>query len=187
MKRFSTGIILGLIVGLLLATATFALADNPIKLIVNGQEISFPDAPPQRINDRVMVPARPLAEALGATVVWDEVQNAVIVTSTPAPAPTPPQEEPGDQDEDQGGDQPGEDQDEDTGSQDENQNQGNNGTAGTKKVTPIYEITPEGNTRIGEKTETDSGMTWKYKDYDSEGNVVSEGAGGSSKGSPPRN
>lgn len=79
MKRFSTGLLIGLLTGLILATTTFALADNPIKLIVNGKEIQS-EVPPQVINGRTMVPARFLAEALGATVAWDEAQNAVVVT-----------------------------------------------------------------------------------------------------------
>jgi len=59
--------------------ATVAFADNPIKLIVNGQEIK-PDVPPQIINGRVMVPVRWVAEALGANVWWDEQNMAVVVS-----------------------------------------------------------------------------------------------------------
>lgn len=74
MKRFSTGLIIGLVTGLIVATATFALAANPIKLIVNGQEIQC-DVPPQNINGRVLVPARFVAESLGASVTWDAANN----------------------------------------------------------------------------------------------------------------
>jgi len=80
MKHFSSGLFAGLLIGLLLATATFALADQPIKLIINGNEIVC-DVAPQMINNRTMVPARFVAEALGATVEWDENQNAVVITS----------------------------------------------------------------------------------------------------------
>ncbi len=80
MKRFSTGLIVGLVTGLLMATATFAMADNPIKLIINGQEIQC-DVPPQNINGRVLVPARFVAESLGASVTWDSTNNAVVITS----------------------------------------------------------------------------------------------------------
>lgn len=79
MKRFSFGLITGLLAGLLLATATFALAGQNIKLIVNGREIQC-DVPPQLINGRVLVPARPLAEALGAKVEWNGEMQAVVVT-----------------------------------------------------------------------------------------------------------
>lgn len=71
MKRFSTGLIIGLITGLIMATATFAMADNPIKLIINGQEIQC-DVSPQNIF---------VAESLGASVAWDGTNNAVVITS----------------------------------------------------------------------------------------------------------
>lgn len=80
MKRFIAGFILG--AALMACTAVFAAAPH-IHLFVNGQEISFPEAPPQIVNDRVMVPARPLAEALGATVEWDEVAQSVIINQQP--------------------------------------------------------------------------------------------------------
>jgi len=69
----------GLITGLILATTSFAFAANPIKLIVGGKEIQS-DVPPQVINGRTMVPARFLAESLGAKVEWDAANNAVVVT-----------------------------------------------------------------------------------------------------------
>ncbi len=80
MKRFSLGLLSGLVAGLILATTTFSLAADQIKLIVNGKEI-VSDVPPQVINGRTLVPARALAEALGATVGWDAAKNAVVVTS----------------------------------------------------------------------------------------------------------
>lgn len=77
MKKFLSG----LIVGLILATTTFAFAQTgQVKLKVNGKYIEFPEAPPQLINNRTMVPARPLAEALGARVDWDATNNTVEIT-----------------------------------------------------------------------------------------------------------
>jgi len=76
LKKF----IAGLVAGLILATSSFVFAASPIKLIVNGQEI-HPDVPPQIIDGRTLVPARALAEALGAQVTWDGVNNAVVVTN----------------------------------------------------------------------------------------------------------
>ena len=70
-------LLIGLVTGLIMATATFALAGNPIKLIINGQEIQC-DVSPQNINGRVLVPARFVAESLGASVAWDGVNNAVV-------------------------------------------------------------------------------------------------------------
>lgn len=79
MKRFSTGLFVGFIAGLILATTTLTFAADSIKLIVNGKAV-FSDVPPQIINDRTMIPARALAEALGAQVGWDETTSSVIVT-----------------------------------------------------------------------------------------------------------
>ncbi len=89
MRKF----LIGLAVGLMLAISALAFAANPIKLIVNGKEIKS-DVPPQIINGRTMVPARFLAEALGAKVEWDPVSSSVIVTGgvytdgTPTDLPT---------------------------------------------------------------------------------------------------
>ena len=80
MKRFGSGVIIGLILGFVLSLTTFALAANPIKLIVNGKEIQC-DVPPQVIQGRTMIPAKFLAEALGASVTWDATGNAVVVTT----------------------------------------------------------------------------------------------------------
>lgn len=74
MKKFITG----LITGTILATTAFAFAADPLKLKVNGKYIIFPEAPPTVINGRTMVPARPLAEALGAKVEWDAANRTVI-------------------------------------------------------------------------------------------------------------
>lgn len=77
MRKFSLGVIFGLIVGLMLSF-TIATASPAIKLIINGEEIKT-DTPPQMINGRVMVPARFVAEPLGATVEFKD--NAVMITS----------------------------------------------------------------------------------------------------------
>lgn len=73
-----------LLIGILIGSFSFGMvsvfAGQPIKLIVNGNVVNS-DVPPQIINGRTMIPARALAEALGATVSWDASQNAVIVTS----------------------------------------------------------------------------------------------------------
>jgi hypothetical protein len=65
---------------LLFCTATASAADT-IHLIVNGKEIT-PDVPPQVINGRTMVPARHIAEALGANVNWDESSRSVYINWT---------------------------------------------------------------------------------------------------------
>ena len=49
-----------------------------IKVILNGSEISF-DQPPIMQNDRVLVPIRKIAEAMGDDVLWDvETSSAMI-------------------------------------------------------------------------------------------------------------
>ena len=76
MKKFSLGLIVGLIVGVLLVGV--ATAATNIKLIINGQEIEM-DVQPQIVDGRVLVPARFVAEPLGATVEWKD--NSVIINS----------------------------------------------------------------------------------------------------------
>lgn len=81
-KHFSLGLISGLLIGLFLSSAAVVMATTPIKLIVNGVDITYKsDVPPQIIDGRTLVPARALAEALGATVDWDSSNQAVVVSS----------------------------------------------------------------------------------------------------------
>lgn len=89
MRKFISGLIAGLLVGLLLS-GSVAFAGSPIKLVINGKQV-FCDSPPQIINGRVMVPARNVAESLGATVSWDAANKTVIVNSignTPSQQPS---------------------------------------------------------------------------------------------------
>ncbi len=58
--------------------AAVAFASNPVKIMVNGQEINS-DVAPQIIKDRTMVPIRWVAEALGADVRWDAGNNTVYI------------------------------------------------------------------------------------------------------------
>jgi len=46
------------------------MAEDNIKVVLNGKELSF-DVPPQLINDRTMVPMRKIFEALDCEVRWD--------------------------------------------------------------------------------------------------------------------
>ncbi len=80
MKQFISGFATCAVICALLFMGSSAIADSPIKLIVNGQLIQC-DVPPQIINGRVMVPARFVAEPLGASVVWDEGGRTVIISS----------------------------------------------------------------------------------------------------------
>ena len=58
--------------------AAGAYAVNPVRLLVNGHEVSS-DVPPQIIEGRTMVPIRWVAEALGAEVRWDDDSNTVYI------------------------------------------------------------------------------------------------------------
>lgn len=75
MKRFLAGFVTAAV----LFSVAPSFAQETIRLVVNGQEIMFVDAPPQMINGRVMVPARPLAEALGGNVSWNADTRSVVV------------------------------------------------------------------------------------------------------------
>lgn len=55
-------------------------AGNPVKIVVNGTEVHFPDAQPY-INsvDRTMVPIRFISTSLGYQVSWDEAKQMVTI------------------------------------------------------------------------------------------------------------
>ena len=79
MKKF----IAGLVIGVLLTSTGIGLASQDvIRIFIDGQEV-VPDVPPQIIDGRVMVPARFIAEPLGATVEWDDESRAVVITKEP--------------------------------------------------------------------------------------------------------
>lgn len=84
MKKFSKGLVVGLILGLIVGACSTAYAVQTVRMIVNGQEITS-DVPAQVIDGRTLVPARALAEALGATVEWDAASNTVYITSGEVP------------------------------------------------------------------------------------------------------
>ena len=77
MKRKS--IILILTLSMVLTAAAWAIANTPIKMLVNGQEIKS-DVAPLMQNDRVMVPVRFISEALGCEVIWDKENQSVVIT-----------------------------------------------------------------------------------------------------------
>jgi hypothetical protein len=86
--NFKSGLLGFIIGGILFGSTSLVMAENKtieafynnIKLIVNGNEITM-DTEPCIIGGRTFVPARFVAEALGASVSWDETNNSVIVTS----------------------------------------------------------------------------------------------------------
>jgi hypothetical protein len=69
-----------LLVAITAATPRPALAADPIKVFVNGKEISFPDAVPFiDENGRTQVPVRFIAEAMGGQVKWDPNTRTVHI------------------------------------------------------------------------------------------------------------
>jgi hypothetical protein len=57
-----------------------AQAATPLTILINGKVFTPPDDPAQIINDRVMVPFRPIAESLGANANWNQEQQQVSVS-----------------------------------------------------------------------------------------------------------
>jgi len=80
MKRIARILTLALIVTCLLSLPTLAI-ELPIRVVVNGTKINFPDAEPFiDENSRTQVPIRFVGEALGANVSWDGNTKKVTIT-----------------------------------------------------------------------------------------------------------
>ena len=82
MKKY----LVGFIIGVLVVSASVGLANQPIRIFIDGQYVQT-DVPAQIINGRTMVPVRYIAEAFGALVEWDESTKSVIIKS-PTPSDT---------------------------------------------------------------------------------------------------
>lgn len=94
MRTFIAGLIIGVVIAMgLPVSASDAPAappveeSAPIKLVVNGQEITLPDAQPRIVDGQVMVPVVAFSEVAGFTVEWDEETKTLHVTTTVAPEP----------------------------------------------------------------------------------------------------
>ncbi|HHY47492.1 MAG TPA: copper amine oxidase N-terminal domain-containing protein [Firmicutes bacterium] len=91
--RVFRSILVGVAVFLSLAGLAFAV--SPIRIVVNGIELS-PAVQARLIDGQIMVPLRVVAEALGADVRWEPNESCVYITtkaagetaSEPAPQPT---------------------------------------------------------------------------------------------------
>jgi rhodanese-related sulfurtransferase len=64
---------------LIFVTSIAAANVDNIKLLVNGKDIQS-DVAPLMQNDRVLVPIRIVAEALGCDVNWDSENSSVVIT-----------------------------------------------------------------------------------------------------------
>ncbi|MBH5320068.1 hypothetical protein I6N90_19890 [Paenibacillus sp. GSMTC-2017] len=70
-----------LIAATLLLTSFQVYAAFPLRVVVNNELISFPDAQPYiDKKDRTMVPVRFVSEALGAEVKWNDKEKKVTIT-----------------------------------------------------------------------------------------------------------
>lgn len=83
-KQMKRNRLFTIISGFLLTLSLFSsvytvMADENVKVTIDGQEIMF-DVPPQIINERAMVPLRAIFEALNATVEWDDETQTVTST-----------------------------------------------------------------------------------------------------------
>lgn len=60
--------------------ASISLTVNDHYAYINGSQV-YIDQPPIIVNNRTLVPVRVVSEALGATVVWDNADRTVTITS----------------------------------------------------------------------------------------------------------
>ncbi|ODM26601.1 copper amine oxidase N-terminal domain-containing protein [Acetivibrio mesophilus] len=80
MKRIAKILTVILVITYLFSVPTFAV-DLPIRVVVNGTKINFPDVEPFiDENSRTQVPIRFVGEALGADVSWDGNTKKVTIT-----------------------------------------------------------------------------------------------------------
>ncbi len=79
MKKFTLVIVVVLMATLISALNVFG--EMPLRIVVNGERLYFPDAQPFiDANGRTQTPARFIGEELGATVTWDgTAQKATFV------------------------------------------------------------------------------------------------------------
>ena len=77
---FLMAVIMGISATILLVSPHTAMAEpGPVTIIIDGRNFQPPDALPFIANDRVMVPFRPIAEALGASANWEGSTQRVTV------------------------------------------------------------------------------------------------------------
>lgn len=79
--RNYTLVLTSIILTCVLIFATLAYAGSPITLLINGKTINCGNTSPQMINGRTYVPARFVAEPLGAAVNWNSSTNEIFITA----------------------------------------------------------------------------------------------------------
>lgn len=65
-------------VGFVLCFGTLVLANASIRIIIDGKRINT-QTPPKIIKGAVWAPLKEIAEALGATVLWDKKSNTIVI------------------------------------------------------------------------------------------------------------
>lgn len=73
--------LIGFLAAAAIACAPAVMAESSPAVVVDGSPIIFADQAPVIQNDRTLVPARGVFEAMDATVEWDESKRMVSVTS----------------------------------------------------------------------------------------------------------
>ena len=61
--------------------STVVQANQRIRVVVDGYEVSFPDQEPILVNGRVMVPVRGVFEQMGFDVFWDRDAQTAVLTN----------------------------------------------------------------------------------------------------------
>ncbi|RIX50890.1 copper amine oxidase N-terminal domain-containing protein [Paenibacillus nanensis] len=80
MKKFQLSLLM-IVAAALVLTSFHVSAAFPLRVVVNGERVNFPDAQPYiDENDRTMVPVRFVSEALGADVKWEDKTKKVTIT-----------------------------------------------------------------------------------------------------------
>ncbi|UQZ35421.1 hypothetical protein C2I18_18975 [Paenibacillus sp. PK3_47] len=81
MKRLSSLFAVFLIIALFSSSFQATAASLPLRVVVDGQKVNFPDAQPYiDAQQRVQLPVRFVTEALGAKVLWDgPAKKATII------------------------------------------------------------------------------------------------------------
>ncbi len=74
-------VILGVFVCTFILQPFNVVAQDYIRIYIDGKEVVSEDAPAQIINDRTMLPVRAISEALGMQVNWDPVNRTVNIVS----------------------------------------------------------------------------------------------------------
>ncbi|WHY20944.1 copper amine oxidase N-terminal domain-containing protein [Paenibacillus sp. G2S3] len=81
MKKLMSSLVVLLMVALFSSNFSGLAASLPLRVIVNGEKVNFPDAQPFiDAQQRVQLPVRFISEALGAKVLWDSKAKKATIS-----------------------------------------------------------------------------------------------------------